>query len=141
MKMANCEKCVKKDVCKGYEAKSMTACEQYVDAEMISMAIEHFRYGATHDIFSEPVTTYVLVPDADLALSIRLSHDAFPRHEVDRMTALKYLHRDALTLDDAPKGYVLICHEGLPLGFVKNLGNRCNSLHPQSRRIRMDINR
>ena len=56
--MANCEKCVKKDVCKGYEAKSMTACGQYVDAEMISMAIEHFRYGATHDIFSEPVTTY-----------------------------------------------------------------------------------
>ena len=81
----------------------------------------------------------VLVPDADLALSIRLSHDAFPRHEVDRMTALKYLHRDALTLDDAPKGYVLICHEGLPLGFVKNLGNRCNSLHPQSRRIRMNL--
>lgn len=56
--MANCEKCVKKDVCKGYEAKSMTACGQYVDTEMISKAIEHFRYGATHDIFSEPVTTY-----------------------------------------------------------------------------------
>jgi hypothetical protein len=34
---------------------------------------------------------------------------------------------------------VQICHDGLPLGFVKNLGNRCNSLHPQSRRIRMNI--
>lgn len=81
----------------------------------------------------------ILVPDADMALSIMLADDAFPRHEVDRMTALQYLHRDAIAVPDAPKGYVLICHEGLPLGFVKNLGNRCNSLHPQSRRIRMNI--
>ena len=84
----------------------------------------------------------LIVPDADLALSLMLKEDAFPSVEVDRMTALAYLHRDAITLPaDTAKGYVLIKHEGLPLGFVKNLGNRCNSLHPQSRRIRMDINR
>jgi NOL1/NOP2/fmu family ribosome biogenesis protein len=84
----------------------------------------------------------VLVPDADLALSLMLNEGAFPSVEVDRMTALSYLHRDAITLPaDTEKGYVIIRHEGLPLGFVKNLGNRCNSLHPQSRRIRMDINR
>lgn len=84
----------------------------------------------------------LLVPDADLALSLMLKEDAFPSVEVDRKTALAYLHRDAIVLpSDAQKGYVLIRHEGLPLGFVKNLGNRCNSLHPQSRRIRMDINR
>lgn len=82
----------------------------------------------------------VLVPDADLALSLMLRPGAFPSVDVDRMTALAYLHRDAITLPaGTDKGYVLICHEGLPLGFVKNLGNRCNSLHPQSRRIRMDI--
>ncbi len=80
-----------------------------------------------------------LVPDADMALSIKLSRNAFPRTEVDRHTALSYLHRDAIVLPQAPDGYVLVCHEGLPLGFVKNLGKRCNSLHPQSRRIRMDI--
>ena len=84
----------------------------------------------------------LLVPDADLALSLMLSQDAFPSVEVDRMTALAYLHRDAISLpSDTEKGYVIIRHEGLPLGFVKNIGNRCNSLHPQSRRIRMDINR
>ena len=84
----------------------------------------------------------LLVPDADLALSLLLKDDAFPSVEVDRKTALAYLHRDAITLSpETEKGYVLIRHEGLPLGFVKNLGNRCNSLHPQSRRIRMDINR
>ncbi|MBR2856010.1 MAG: rRNA cytosine-C5-methyltransferase [Bacteroidales bacterium] len=82
----------------------------------------------------------VLVPDADLALSLMLDRTAFPSVEVDRNTALSYLHRDAITLPEGTeRGYVLICHEELPLGFVKNLGNRCNSLHPQSRRIRMDI--
>ena len=84
----------------------------------------------------------LLVPDADLALSLMLRQDAFPSVEVDRMTALAYLHRDAITLPSGTeKGYVIIRNEGLPLGFVKNLGNRCNSLHPQSRRIRMDITR
>lgn len=81
----------------------------------------------------------VLVPDADLALSLVFDRTAFPEAEVDRDTALAYLHRDAIVLSDSPKGYVTIVYEGLPLGFVKNLGNRCNSLHPQSRRIRMNI--
>ena len=81
----------------------------------------------------------VLVPDADLALSLMFDRSAFPEVEVDKDKALAYLHRDAITLSDAPRGYVTIVYEGLPLGFVKNLGNRCNSLHPQSRRIRMNI--
>ena len=80
-----------------------------------------------------------LVPDADLALNICLRDDSFPRAEVDRQTALKYLHRDAIALPSAEKGFFLVCFEGVPLGFVKNLGSRCNSLHPQERRIRMDI--
>lgn len=81
----------------------------------------------------------VFVPGADLALSIALDRNAYPSVEVDLKTALSYLHRDAIVLPDAEKGYVLVCHQGLPLGFVKNLGNRCNSLHPQSRRIRMNV--
>ena len=80
-----------------------------------------------------------LVPDADLALSLVFERGAFPEADVDRETALAYLHRDAITLPDLPKGYVTIVYEGLPLGFVKNLGNRCNNLYPQSRRIRMNI--
>ena len=80
-----------------------------------------------------------LVPDADLALSMMLSDDAFPAVEIDRSAALAFLHRDAQVFPESPRGYLLLKHEGLALGFVKNLGNRCNSLHPQSRRIRMDI--
>lgn len=80
-----------------------------------------------------------LVPDADLALNIMLRKDAFPIVDVDKKTALAYLHRDPVKFPEAPKGYLLLRYEGAYLGFVKNLGNRCNSLYPQSRRIRMNI--
>ena len=80
-----------------------------------------------------------LVPDADLALSLALEPEAFAREEVSRDIALSFLHRDAIVLPDAPAGLVMVCHGGLPLGFVKNLGKRCNNLLPAGRRIRMDI--
>ena len=80
-----------------------------------------------------------LVPDADLALSLALEPKAFAREEVSRDIALSFLHRDAMVLPDAPAGLVMVCHGGLPLGFVKNLGKRCNNLLPAGRRIRMDI--
>ena len=79
------------------------------------------------------------VPDPDSPLSISFDHTAFPSADVDRATALAFLHRDAISLPDSPKGYIVITYRGLPLGFVKNVGTRCNNLLPQSRRIRMDI--
>ena len=80
-----------------------------------------------------------LVPDADLALSIAYDQSSYPVADVDLQKALAFLHKDAILLHESDKGYVLIRYEGVPLGFVKNLGNRCNNLHPQGRRIRMDI--
>ena len=79
------------------------------------------------------------VPSADWALSIDYDRSFCPEVELDKMTALHFLHKDSIVLQDAPKGYNLVTYRGLALGFVKNLGNRCNNLHPQSRRIRMDI--
>ena len=80
-----------------------------------------------------------LVPDADLALSLIYRPGSYPVADVELHTALSFLHKDAILLPDSEKGYVLIVYEGVPLGFVKNLGNRCNNLHPQGRRIRMNI--
>jgi 16S rRNA C967 or C1407 C5-methylase (RsmB/RsmF family)/NOL1/NOP2/fmu family ribosome biogenesis protein len=80
------------------------------------------------------------VPDPDWALSLAYERGSWPEVETDLQTALRFLHRDALVLPDAPMGYVVLTFGGLPLGFVKNLGSRCNNLHPQGRRIIMDIN-
>ena len=79
------------------------------------------------------------VPDPDWALSISFDRSRYPETPVDKQTALHYLHRDTIVLEDAPLGYNVLTYRGVPLGFVKNLGRRCNNLHPQSRRIRMDI--
>lgn len=79
------------------------------------------------------------IPCADLALSAMLDPDDFPCVELSRENALHFLHKDSLTLQDVPEGYILVKYGGLPLGFVKNLGRRANNLHPASRRILMDI--
>lgn len=75
-------------------------------------------------------------PTQSLAMSLVLNQDAFPAVDVDACTALTYLRREAVTLPEGVgKGYVLLTHGGLPLGFVKNLGNRSNNLYPSAWRI------
>lgn len=76
-----------------------------------------------------------MIPSQSLALATVLNRDAFPDCEVDYATAIAYLRRESVTLDDAPRGYVLLTYRGLPLGFVKNIGNRANNLYPQEWRI------
>ena len=79
------------------------------------------------------------IPCADLALSCLLEEDSFDRLELSREDALKFLHRDSLVLNDAPLGYIVVTYKGLPLGFVKNMSNRANNMHPLSRRILMNV--
>lgn len=78
-----------------------------------------------------------LIPQADLALSQAFNRDAFPRVELSRDDALRFLRCEALQLPDAPKGFLAVTYEQLPIGFVKNLGTRANNLFPQSWRLRM----
>ncbi len=76
---------------------------------------------------------------AEIPASSAPAADA-PRWELDRLSALHYLHGDALVLPpEAPTGLLTLCYLGLPLGQGKNLGKRCNNLYPKAKRIRMDI--
>ncbi len=80
-----------------------------------------------------------LVPEADLAYATLFNREAYPQVELESEVALRYLAHETIHLNAQPKGYLTLCFKGLPLGFIKNLGNRYNTLHPLSRRIRMDI--
>lgn len=81
-----------------------------------------------------------LIPQHGLALSSALKSDAFHRIEVDYTTAIDYLRRETITLPaETPRGYIIICHNNLSLGFVKNLGNRANNLYPHEWRIRTSL--
>ena len=76
------------------------------------------------------------VPHAS-ALSIATPKDAYPRVELSREDALKYLHRESLILpEETPRGYVIVTYQDLPLGFVKNIGTRANNLYPKEWKIR-----
>jgi 16S rRNA C967 or C1407 C5-methylase (RsmB/RsmF family)/NOL1/NOP2/fmu family ribosome biogenesis protein len=78
------------------------------------------------------------IPSIALALSNHLSASAFSSWELDKNIALKYLKREVL--QDVPvalpKGYALVTYQDLPLGFIKNIGNRANNLYPYEWRIR-----
>jgi 16S rRNA C967 or C1407 C5-methylase (RsmB/RsmF family)/NOL1/NOP2/fmu family ribosome biogenesis protein len=77
------------------------------------------------------------VPAHALAVSSVLSREAFPVEQLTREQAIAYLRREAVMLSpDVPKGYVLVTYQDVPLGFMKNIGNRANNLYPQEWRIR-----
>ena len=78
-----------------------------------------------------------LIPNHALAMSTVLVSDAFPREEISYEQAIAYLRKEAIVLSgSAPRGYVLLTYKNIPLGFVKNIGNRANNLYPQEWRIR-----
>lgn len=76
------------------------------------------------------------IPSQSLAMSTELRTEAFPRQEVSYEQAVAYLRCEAITLPDAPRGFVLLTYKSEPIGFVKNIGNRANNLYPQEWRIR-----
>ena len=79
-----------------------------------------------------------LIPDHALAMcSSLLCREAFATEEISYKQAITYLRKEAITLPvTAPRGYVLLTYQHIPLGFVKNIGNRANNLYPQEWRIR-----
>ena len=80
------------------------------------------------------------MPAPESALFSPSPADKLPHIDVDKETALRYLRHEAIRLaDDAPRGFVVICFGGHPLGLAKNIGNRANNLYPSDWRIRMEI--
>ena len=79
------------------------------------------------------------IPAACIALSKKLDKSSVEIVDVDYETAILFLRKEAIFLPDSSRGYLLISYKGQALGWVKNMGNRCNNLYPQEWRIRMKI--
>ena len=75
------------------------------------------------------------IPHADLALSTVLNQSSFHTEKLSYTEAIRFLSLEPLQFPDTPNGYILLTYKDIPLGFVKNLGNRTNNLLPKSRRI------
>ncbi|MFV0379149.1 MAG: methyltransferase RsmF C-terminal domain-like protein [Mangrovibacterium sp.] len=79
-----------------------------------------------------------LLPEHELAMSTELVADSFDRVELSHEDALRFLGRDNFQLPHAGSNWELACFGGLPLGFLKNLGNRFNNYYPKEWRLRMN---
>jgi NOL1/NOP2/sun family putative RNA methylase len=77
-----------------------------------------------------------VVPQHALSMLKDLNTKAFNTVSLTLDQALNYLRSEALALPNAPAGLLLLTYEGVPIGFVKNVGNHCNNLYPKEWRIR-----
>jgi 16S rRNA C967 or C1407 C5-methylase (RsmB/RsmF family)/NOL1/NOP2/fmu family ribosome biogenesis protein len=76
------------------------------------------------------------IPNHEWALSL-LPKNNFPKQELTESEAVEFLRKNELELKDLPIGWVLVMYRNLPLGWIKNLGNRINNYYPKEWRIRM----
>lgn len=79
-----------------------------------------------------------LIPNEGLALSTHLMSEEIQHIELSREEALHYLHGDTFPLNGTI-GFAVVTFEGVPLGWIKHLGNRFNNLYPKEWRIRMRV--
>jgi NOL1/NOP2/fmu family ribosome biogenesis protein len=78
------------------------------------------------------------VPAHALALSTALA-PGLPGVELSREDALRYFKKENLVMDESVRGWLLARYKGLPLGWMKGVGNRVNNYLPKDWRIRMEI--
>ncbi|WP_294476734.1 rRNA cytosine-C5-methyltransferase [uncultured Bacteroides sp.] len=109
--------------------------KQYLD--VLAVMKQHLRILSAGVSIGE-VKGKDLIPAHALAMNTSLLRkDAFATEELGYEQAISYLRKEALVLSaSTPRGYVLLTYRGVPLGFVKNIGNRANNLYPQEWRIR-----
>jgi NOL1/NOP2/sun family putative RNA methylase len=75
-----------------------------------------------------------LIPAHELAVS-NIINPSIPKLGIDKETALKYLRKVDVTLQSELRGWVLLTHQQLPLGWVKLMPNRTNNYYPKEWRI------
>jgi NOL1/NOP2/sun family putative RNA methylase len=75
-----------------------------------------------------------LIPAHDLAVS-NIIHPSVPKQDVDTETALQYLRKVDVIIESAIKGWVLLTHQALPIGWIKIMANRTNNYYPKEWRI------
>lgn len=79
------------------------------------------------------------IPSPELALSVSYRKENLPSVNVSLDSALQYLHRGNFKIGTSPRGWNAVTYEGVPLGFINNIGTRINNYFPVEWRIRMNL--
>ncbi len=80
-----------------------------------------------------------LLPEHTFALSVDRNPAIFESIELDLRDALLFQKKEEIRISSTTKGWLLVTFQGIPLGMVKNLGNRTNNYFPKEWRIRMAL--
>jgi 16S rRNA C967 or C1407 C5-methylase (RsmB/RsmF family)/NOL1/NOP2/fmu family ribosome biogenesis protein len=80
-----------------------------------------------------------LNPKHSFALSVNINKKHFIRLDLSHQQALQYLRRETFMTESLPKGWILVSYRQIPIGWIKNLGNRFNNYYPSEWRIRMQV--
>ncbi len=80
-----------------------------------------------------------LLPEHFFALSVDRNPAIFETTELNLHEALQFQKKNEIRLNTTVKGWLLVTYQNIPLGFVKNLGNRANNYFPKEWRIRMNL--
>lgn len=76
------------------------------------------------------------IPSHEWAVST-LPKNGFLTYALTINQALDFLRKNDAEFADLPIGWVLVTYESLPLGWIKNLGNRVNNYYPKEWKIRL----
>ncbi|MBR5770367.1 MAG: rRNA cytosine-C5-methylase [Alistipes sp.] len=76
-----------------------------------------------------------LKPEHPLALYVGLNRGAVPVVDVSLEDALDYLRRNDIAAAQFEDGINVVGYKGVPIGFVKRIGARCNNMYPKDLRI------
>ena len=89
-----------------------------------------------------PVATFKgtqFSPHPALALSCDFNSEAFHSEDLSTEQSLRYLQKENIHIEGNDRGWILVKYNNLPLGWMKNIGNRTNNYFPKERRIRMNF--
>lgn len=65
-------------------------------------------------------------------IHVQSSNESLPTAALTYQQAMAYLRHEAIVLpEETPRGIVVVTFKGVPLGEVKNIGNRANNLYPK----------
>ena len=103
------------------------------------LRIKNYDYPARPEAASKSNHNYssLIINSPLKVLTSDLPQGDFPHVNLPYSEALRYLRGEALVLPpDTPKGIVTVTYKDIPLGPVKNIGNRANNLYPKPWRIK-----
>jgi 16S rRNA C967 or C1407 C5-methylase (RsmB/RsmF family)/NOL1/NOP2/fmu family ribosome biogenesis protein len=96
--------------------------------------LSHQLYLKNAGIFMGTLMKDQLIPSHQLALSNHLS-PTVQKLDITKDDAIRYLRKDTLRLDTDLRGWTILTHQHLALGWVKLLPNRLNNYLPSHLRI------